>query len=246
VTHSLRLRLPLLAGVVAPVGVAAALIPLRDQVDATNVALILVAVVVAVAAMGRRLAGALAALSAFLSFDFFHTRPFYSLAINHRSDLETAVLLGVVGLFVSDLAVRSNRHRSAADRSSADIARIHAVAELVADDAAPQDVVTAVGYELKDLLSLRSVRFQADAADGPRPRLEKDGEVTMGALRWGVDSMGLPGKEVDLVVQGRGQTLGRFVLVPTPGLPVSWDRRVVAVALADQVGSALVARRAVV
>jgi K+-sensing histidine kinase KdpD len=246
VNRTLRLRLPLLIGLVAPVGVAAALIPLRDEVDATNIALVLVAVVVAVAAMGQRLAGAIAALSAFGSFDFFHTRPYYSLAINNRSDLETALLLLAVGLFVGDLAARSNRHRSNADRSVADIARIHAVAELVADDARPSDVVTAVGNELKDLLSLRSVGFRTDAAAGPRPRLEKDGEVTLGELRWGVDTMGLPGKEVDLEVQGRGRTLGRFVLVPTPGLPVSWDRRVVAVALADQVGSALVDRGAAV
>ncbi len=237
-------RLPLIIGVVAPVGVAAALIPLRDQVDSTNVALVLVAVVVAVAATGRQLAGAVAALSAFVSFDFFHTRPYYSLAINRRSDLETAVLLLVVGLIVGELSARSNRHLTDAVRSSADIARIHAVAELVADDAAPEDVVAAVSIELKDLLSLRGCGFRRDVADGPRARLEKDGEVSMGELRWGVDSMGLPGKEVDLVVQSRGEVLGRFVLQPTPGVPVSWDRRVVAVALADQVGSALLARGA--
>jgi hypothetical protein len=51
--------------------------------------------------------------------------------------------------------------------------------------------------------------------------------------------MGLPGKEVDLVVQSRGRRFGRFVMVPEPGAAVSWDRRVVAVALADQVGAAL-------
>jgi hypothetical protein len=242
VTPSLRFRLAVVLGVVAPIGVAAALVPLRDQVDSTNIALVLVAVVVAVAATGQRLAGAVAALAAFGSFDFFHTRPYYSLAINQRSDVETAVLLLIVGLFVGELAARSNQHRSNAARNSADIARIHAVAELVADDAPAEEVVTAVSNELKDLLSLRSCRFFSDVPPEPRPRLEKDGEVTMGNLRWGVDSMGLPGKEVDLVVQGRGQVLGRFVLVPTPGLPVSWDRRVVAVALADQVGAALADR----
>ena len=61
----------------------------------------------------------------------------------------------------------------------------------------------------------------------------------LGELRWGVHSMGLPGKEVELLVQGQGRTLGRFLLEPTPGMPVSFDRRVVAVALADQVGAAL-------
>jgi hypothetical protein len=51
--------------------------------------------------------------------------------------------------------------------------------------------------------------------------------------------MGLPGPEIELLVHDRGQTLGRFVLTPTPGFPVSLQRRVVAVALADQVGAVL-------
>jgi K+-sensing histidine kinase KdpD len=237
-----RARLPLLIGVVAPIGVAAALIPFRNRsANTVNVALVLVAVVVAVAATGPRLAGIVAAISAALGFDFFHTRPFESLNITRRADVETAVLLLVVGLIVGQLATRSQRHRGNALESSADIARIHAVAELVAAGAAPEDVILAVRNELVDLLSLRDCRFTTTFDDRPRPRLEANGEVMMGALQWGVSTMGLPGKEIDLVVHGRGRPHGRFVLVPTPGLVVSWDRRVVAVALADQVGAALAA-----
>ena len=33
--------------------------------------------------------------------------------------------------------------------------------------------------------------------------------------------------------------LGRFVMTPTPGYEISYERRVVAVAIADQVGAAL-------
>ena len=40
---------------------------------------------------------------------------------------------------------------------------------------------------------------------------------------------------------GRGNVLGRFVLVPQPDTVVSLEQRVVAVAIADQVGAALVA-----
>jgi len=73
-------------------------------------------------------------------------------------------------------------------------------------------------------------------------RIEHDGQVILGGRVWGVEQMGLPGPEIELLVQGRGQTLGRFVLKPTPGLPVPLQRRVVAVALADQVGSVLTPR----
>ena len=41
----------------------------------------------------------------------------------------------------------------------------------------------------------------------------------------------------------RGRPVGRFVLVPTPGTGVSLERRIVAVALADQAGAALTAER---
>ncbi len=40
-------------------------------------------------------------------------------------------------------------------------------------------------------------------------------------------------------VLARGQQIGRFVLDPAPGAGVSLESRVVAVAIADQVGAAL-------
>src|SRR5262245_5847303 len=92
--------------VIAPVVAAAALIPLRGDVDNTNVGLLLVVVVVAVASVGQRTAAALSALSAAAAFNFFHTEPYYSLRISSRDDVETAVLLLLVGLAVGELASR--------------------------------------------------------------------------------------------------------------------------------------------
>jgi K+-sensing histidine kinase KdpD len=234
-------RLALVAAVVLPIGAAAAMVPFRTRVDNTNIALGLVAVVVAVAATGGRTAGLLSAVTAALSFDFFHTRPYESLTITRRADIETAVLLLVVGLIVGELSSRSTRHRIDADQFGSDIARMHAVAELVSGGTSTAEVIVAVRIELRDLLFLKECTFTREFATRPRPRMERDGEVMMAGLRWGVSRMGLPGKEVDLIVHGRGLPLGRFVMVPAPGVPVSWDRRLVAVALADQVGAALIA-----
>ncbi len=233
-------RLALLAALLLPVGGAAALVPFRDRVDNTNIALILVAVVVAVAATGGRTAGLTAAVMATLSFDFFHTKPYQSFTITQRGDIETAVLLLGVGLIVGELSSRSTRHRIDADQFGSDIARMHAVAELVSGGESADEVITAVRNELRDLLFLKGCSYCSDFATRPRPRMERDGEVMMAGLRWGVSRMGLPGKEVDLIVHGRGIPMGRFVMVPSPGIPVSWDRRLVAVAMADQVGAALI------
>ena len=60
-------------------------------------------------------------------------------------------------------------------------------------------------------------------------------------MRWSVGSLGLPSRGVGLEVQGGGQTYGRYLIVPTAGVPVSFERRIVAVALADQVGAAFAA-----
>jgi hypothetical protein len=49
------------------------------------------------------------------------------------------------------------------------------------------------------------------------------------------------GKGVGVLMQWAGRTFGRYVLAPTPGLPISLERRLVAVALADQVAAAMAA-----
>jgi hypothetical protein len=54
--------------------------------------------------------------------------------------------------------------------------------------------------------------------------------------------VGLPTKQVELPVRGGGRILGTFILTPTPATPISQERCVVAVALADQLGTALSVR----
>ena len=243
VSHEQRVTaVALTAALAAPLAVAAALIPLQSQIGNTNVALVLVVVVVAVATLGRRFAAAVAAISAAAWFDFFHTRPHYSFTINAHDDLVTACVLLVVGLIVGELAIRSRRHLAAAVDGSTDIARIHAVAELAASGEEPDFVIMAVAGELTQILALRDCRYEPYSPfDKPSARIERNGEVTLGQFRWGVDTMGLPTKQVELLVEARGHAVGRFILTPTPGEPIPFDKRLVAIALADQAGAALAA-----
>ena len=73
-------------------------------------------VVVAVAANGDRLAGALAAVSTAVWFDFFLTQPYERLTITRRTDIETTVLLLVIGVAVTEIAVWGRRHHAIASR----------------------------------------------------------------------------------------------------------------------------------
>src|ERR1700685_4223150 len=93
-----RDRLAVLAGVAAPLALAAVLVPFRSGFPNTDAALAMLLVVVAVAANGDRLAGALAAVSTAVWFDFFLTQPYERFTITRRTDIETTVLLLVIGV----------------------------------------------------------------------------------------------------------------------------------------------------
>jgi hypothetical protein len=231
----------------APPAAAAALIPARSHTDNANIALGLVVVVVAVATFRHRFATVLAAASAAVWFDFFQTKPYYSFTISTHDDVVTALLLLVVGVVVGELAIRGRRHLQEARTGSGDIAQLHAIAELVAAGETPDIAVVSVASELVTLLELKDCRFEHApfVADPHLARFERSGNVVFGGLNWGVGTMGLPGKQVELAVQGYGRVFGRFLLTPTPGRPVSFDRRIIAVALADQVAAAFIAESAV-
>ncbi|MGZ4729980.1 MAG: DUF4118 domain-containing protein [Acidimicrobiales bacterium] len=235
---AVRLRYwPVLAALVTIPLLAVALIPLRGHVENTNIALILVVAVVAVALSANRLAAALAALSAAFWFDFFFTVPFNSPTIASGDDALTAGLLLVVGLVVGELSVWALHQRDEASRGRADVGRIHRAAELMARGEPSGRLVEAVADELRDLLFLQGCRFDTGPGDPLLPRVESDGSVRWGDLEWGTDTLGLPSKGVVLEVTRNGLPAGSFTLVPTPGAPVGRDRLVVAIALADQVGA---------
>ena len=111
-----RDRLAVLAALVAPLAVAAVLVPFRSSFPNTDAALVMLLVVVAVAANGYRLAGVLAALSVAVWFDFFLTQPYERFSITRRTDIETTVLLLLIGVAVTEIAVWGRRQSGAASR----------------------------------------------------------------------------------------------------------------------------------
>jgi K+-sensing histidine kinase KdpD len=232
-----------LAGL-APILMAMLLVGARDLIDNTNVALLLTTVVVAAGALGGRVAGAVAAVSAALSFNFFHTRPYLSLAIDSQDDLETTLLLLVVGLTVGQLAQRARRAKVEAAAGRTELGRIHRLAGLMARGSASAEVVEAAQKELADLLHLRECRFEAAPFTSllEAPTLERQGMISGSryrATRQGDLELELSQDGVVLPVLARGQLVGRFLLEPLPGTGASLEQRIVAVALADQVGASL-------
>jgi K+-sensing histidine kinase KdpD len=126
-----RDRLAVLAGVAAPLALAAVLVPFRAGFPNTDAALAMV-VVVAVAANGDRLAGVLAAVSTAVWFDFFLTQPYERFTITRRTDIETTVLLLVIGAAVTEIAVWGRRHYAIANRRAGYLDGINNAARAVA------------------------------------------------------------------------------------------------------------------
>jgi hypothetical protein len=226
-------------GALGPVAVALALVPVRSELHNANLALMLVLVVVAAGIVGGRRAGALAAIVATLAFDFFLTRPYLSLKIKTSADLETALILLGVGLLVGAVSSRGRRSERERERAAAAVGRVHRVAELVAQGAPLGAVVDAVTREVRSLLHLQDCWLELPRDTYVMPTLERGGTIETSERRWFSGGIALSEDGVELPVLERGEPVGRIVLIGDPTQAVTIEERVVAVALADQLGAAL-------
>jgi K+-sensing histidine kinase KdpD len=242
-----RDRLAMLVGLAAPLALAAILVPFRSSFPNTDAALALILVVVAVAANGDRRAGVLAAVSAAAWFDFFLTRPYERFAITSRTDIETTVLLLVIGVAVTELAVWGRSQHAAASRRAGYLDGINTAAQAVAAGGSPSVLIDQVTGQLTRLLTLRSCRFEYGVAGIGQPaRLRRDATVTTKHRVWAVEAVGFPpDMDVELLVQSGGVFQGRFLMTPDHAARPTLEQRLLAVALADQVGAALATSRSV-
>src|SRR5215831_7154370 len=216
-----RDRLAVVAALAAPLLLTVILVPFRTSFPNTDAALALLLVVVAVAANGYRLAGCLSALSAAVWFDFFLTRPYQELTITRRADIETTVLLLVIGAAVTEIAVWGRRQQAAASRRAGYLDGIKAAAQAAAAGDSPSELIDQVSASLSELLSLRSCVFQ-----------------------YGKAAQGLPDQtDIELLVETGGVFQGRFLMRANPGARPTLEQRLVAIAFADQVGAALAGSR---
>jgi hypothetical protein len=227
-------------GGLLPIAVAGTMVAVRGEVDRANVALILVLVVVGVAAIGGRGPAALCALVSAASWEFFFTRPYYSLRINSADDIETTVILLLIGLAVGQVAVSARHSREAATRGSDEITSMRRMAERVAAGASSRELIDLAASEITRLLSLVGCRFETDATGPVLPVLERSGRIEAPVRRVGAGGeLTLPALGVRLPVLGNGRQVGSLVLEPDPNAGVTLEARLVAVAIADQLGAAL-------
>jgi K+-sensing histidine kinase KdpD len=221
--------------------VCALLIPFRDSFDNANAALVLVVVIVAVAAFGIRSAGALAAVSSAVWFDFFLTMPYSRFTIDNRDDIETTLLLVLIGLAVTEIAIWGRRQQARASRNRGYLDGVLTTSQAVAAGGSTDELIDQVRAELTAVLRIDGVKFVAGDKQMRAPRLNADGSVTRDGQVVKVERDGLPtNAEIELPVQHAGTVRGRFLLTAAARIArPDLEQRLVAVALADQVGAAL-------
>jgi K+-sensing histidine kinase KdpD len=226
-------------GVGMAIAVAGLLVSIRDWLGASNVALVLVVVIVGAATFGGRLAGVLTSIAAALSFDYFHTQPYYNLRIDDREEIIAAVLLLAVGLIVGELATLRAASRREAVVHAKGASHLEVVASVVAAGADLDEVWPVVRQALVEQLDLAGCRFEPQPPTEFLTELDRTGKIASRELHW-VPGGGfaLPSEGVAVPVVNGGQALGRLVLVPQPGVGTTKPQRRVAVALADQLAVA--------
>jgi predicted nucleic acid-binding protein len=232
------------SALVLPLGIAAACIPLRAHVAAADVALLLAVVILVAATLGGRITGAVAALDAAVAFDLFFTKPYYSLRINRAEDLETALLMLIVGVAIGEIVTRGRRDRHAAHVSRSNLERVSRFTELAAGGERPGRLIRVARRELIELLALDDAEFERPPFFDALPRLNHSGLSIPPTLATDGHAAARRASQIELPIWAEGLEVGRFVLTLTDeatGLEFAPQARTSALALADQLGVVLLA-----
>jgi hypothetical protein len=223
------------AAALLPVAVGAVLALLRDSLNQSTAAMVLVLTVVAAAATGDRICGVLAALTAAGSFDFFLTEPYYSFSIHQSDDLELAIVLVVVGLAVTEIALWGRRQQAAALRRDGYIQGLTQLLDLPPDtsEAARAEAISAA---ITQTLGADRSEWVAAHPSELDAVVDADGDVLVGGRPLAVARSGLPTEACTAVPVARnGVPLGHFrVVASTHVVRPTREQLRVAVLLADR------------
>lgn len=216
--------------------VALVLLSGRDTLNAEIIVLLLALTVVIAGRLGSRPGGLASAAMAAASFDFFHTKPYYSLKISSGDDIAVTFVLLAVGLVAGDLAARASKVRQVVADREVDADTVSRLLD-VAGARSVGDLTFAVTYELTQLLSLRECDFTAAAVD--LPEMGANGSLNAPGLVYRDDGFELPAGGVSIPVVAQGSRLGSIVCVPEAKVGIGITRRKTAVVAAHILGLAM-------
>jgi len=236
--HRLRGPYALVLAVGVPAVTCLALVPLREHVDRSTAALVLVLPVVAVALVSGPVPAGVAAAVAGLAFDVLLTRPYHRLEIHAAEDVEATAILLVVGVAVGQLVARSRSSQTKAVARARELDALVEVISLANGPGSAGELLEGSTSVLTTLLDLRECRWAPGYHGAAGPVLTRTGEIT-DERRPSTDLAHLPAGGAELPVTQAGRELGRMILMPARRRPISREERATAVAISDLVARAL-------
>ncbi len=229
------------AAAVVPLVACGVLALLRDSVANTNAALGLVLLVVVAASTGIRPATSWRHSRARQVSTTSLTEPYNTFNISDRADIETAVLLLLVGTVVTEVALWGRREQARASREQGYLDGVLGTAATVAAGRSSTSVlIDQVCRQIVEILQIDGCRFVGGTMSG-LPTLDPTGTVSRHGHTIDVSRHGLPTDSmIGLMVCSGGVTNGQFLLTAaTRVVRPSREQLRVAVTLANQVGAAL-------
>ena len=181
-------RVWMVTGALGSMALAVALIPLRTQVAASNLAFVFIAFTIIVAELGGRSAALVTALIAAMSLNFFLAEPYLTLAISKPDDVIAFFALAVCGLIAAAFGRRREQLSEVVGRTDRELATLARFTErsrsgrpldrLLHDLRAEFDLG---GLVLRDAAGGVLAAVPADARARPAPRMALDGATLFAA-----------------------------------------------------------------
>jgi K+-sensing histidine kinase KdpD len=228
-----RLRILVVA---VPIAAGLALLPLRDHVRNTNVALLLALVTVGISVLGGLVPGAVGGLITALTYNVLFTQPYWSLRITDIEDVETVILLVLIGAAVGALVSWGRRQQREAARQEASARRLRRHAEIAAGSETLGRLLQQTREELCEVLDIRTCLYEPGPPSGDLALFTHTG-VTVPA------NSAATRPWVAIPVRRSGRIVGHFLVEIPPRanglMAFTVESRQSALALADNIGLVL-------
>lgn len=154
-----------IVGIIASVGLAAAMLPLRSHLSIATTALVLVVPVVAGVMVGGLGAGTASVAAGFLVYDFAFVPPYYTLSAGPGQDWVALAVYAVVMLLVAQLVAHLAAARSEAGTRAADAQRLYELSELLVKDQSVQEVLETIVSAVRNVFDVPGVALLLPSED---------------------------------------------------------------------------------
>jgi two-component system sensor histidine kinase KdpD len=122
----------------------AALLPLRADLSAATVALILVVPVVAGVSVGGFGAGLVGVAACFLAYDYFFLAPYYTLYVASGEDWVALAVYAVVAVIVARVVAAMSAARAESGRRAAELRRLFDLSELLVREVPTEELFATI------------------------------------------------------------------------------------------------------